>query len=177
MRSVSLKQSVRLANERPCWIFCCLACLLWQGVAVLARDVSTRLAQELHGIEQQFLRLSSLIHGHTWSEASRLSGGILVSARAFDKYVASELDAARRKLECCHKVFAAPSSNMGAVTEWIVGFLVLLALVACSAMGVSCVRRRATPRRAAPATFRTEDSHMLRSLLGAMPSNKRTHMM
>lgn len=36
----------------------------FQGVALLARDVSVRLALELEGIEKQFLQLSADIQQH-----------------------------------------------------------------------------------------------------------------
>jgi len=142
-----------------------------QGVAVLARDVSVRLAQELNGIEQQFLQLSDQIKRQQWTEATRLSGAILLTSRAFDKYVTSELDAARRSLECCHKVYAESADSVA----WIV-VLVLAVIVATSSAGYAFVRQRAVTR--APSRFRSEDSHMLRSLLGGLAGKQqRGHML
>ncbi len=53
-----------------------------QGVALVARDVSTRLLGELNSIEEQFLQLSEDIKAHRWATASRLSGTILITARS-----------------------------------------------------------------------------------------------
>lgn len=63
-----------------------------QGVVVLARDVSVRLASQLGGLEAQFLQLSADITANRWSQSTRLSGTILITSRAFAKYVETEID-------------------------------------------------------------------------------------
>ena len=100
-------------------------------MAGVARVVSERLASQMSDLENQLLHLAALVGSHQWSQSHALSGNILTTARAFEKYVASEIYEARTQLDCCRKVYAAPSAGLGvfnAVLSFIAIFSFAVAL-------------------------------------------------
>jgi hypothetical protein len=134
----------------------------------VARDTSQRLAQQLDDLERQFLHLSSLVTMHRWSTAHTLSGSVLTTARAFEKYVTAELDATKAQLACCHKVYSAPDSAAAGLPQLLVSVLAIAALAVIIYLGL----RWRVP--SAPATFSNRNTDLLRPALGALANKQRT---
>jgi len=143
--------------------------------AALVASVSERLKQQLEGMEQQFRQLSKMISEHQWSSANTLASSILLTARAFEKYVESEIESARSQLDCCHLTYVMPASSTSssATTSLSKLFWMIVAVLTMAGIIFTLATFIRTRAPSTPVTY-TRHSALLRPTLHGMAHKQRS---